>query len=241
MGQPGVRGGSCELVTWASGSTGWGRSRGARASVCSVTRGSTGPPSVGAGRVPRGHVRDGLHGEWRRRSRLGAAEPRAVTRVTAGAPTGLVGCDAAQGRGALTSPRCARRGQNRHVPRRSSARRGRIPEPVPVPSRQPSPRPRFCSGPSSWTQAKDSGTRRPPAQLGEEPRARRAHCVPQRRLRLQRDPRFLLGGVWGEGCSAERAPPFGLGGGEARWLLRCLGSPRFSGCCVACGRPRPVI
>lgn len=28
-----------------------------------------------------------------------AAEPRAVTRVTAGAPTGLVGCDAAQGRG----------------------------------------------------------------------------------------------------------------------------------------------
>lgn len=82
-----------------------------------------------------------------------AAEPRAVTRVTAGAPTGLVGCDAAQGRGALTSPRCARRGQNRHVPRRSSARRGRIPEPVPVPSRQPSPRPRFCSGPSSWTQA----------------------------------------------------------------------------------------
>lgn len=152
---------------------------------------------MGAGRVPRGHVRDGLHGERRRRSRLGAAEPRAVTRVTAGAPTGLVGCDAAQGRGALTSPRCARRGQNRHVPRRSSARRGRIPEPVPVPSRQPSPRPRFCSGPSSWTQAKDSGTRRPPAQLGEEPRARRAHCVPQRRLRLRRDPRFLLGGVGG--------------------------------------------
>lgn len=140
-------------MTWASGSTGWGRSRGARASVCSVTRGSTGPPSVGAGRVPRGHVRDGLHGERRRRSRLGAAEPRAVTRVTAGAPTGLVGCDAAQGRGALTSPRCARRGQNRHVPRCSSARRGRIPEPVPVPSRQPPPRPRFCSGPSSWTQA----------------------------------------------------------------------------------------
>lgn len=220
-------------MTWASGSTGWGRSRGARASVCSVTRGSTGPPSVGAGRVPRGHVRDGLHGERRRRSRLGAAGPRAVTRVTAGAPTGLVGCDAAQGRGALTSPRCARCGQNRHVPRRSSARRGRIPEPVPVPSRQPSPRPRFCSGPLSWTQATCPARR---GAAGTESPL----CSPTTPEAPERPP-LPPGGCVGEGCSAERAPPFGLGGGEARWLLRCLGSPRFSGCCVACGRPRPVI